>query len=133
MSLKDIGTFKETIDVELMHPVTGEPLLNGDKSKMTITVHGPYSKLYKKIQHDQQNRRLMKAQRTGGKMNLTTEEIEASTLDLLVRCTTDWNVTLEGDDKTKFSSEAVRETYIELPWVREQVDAVIADTRAFLA
>ena len=133
MSLKDIGTFKETIDVELMHPVTGEPLLNGDKSQMTITVHGPYSKLYKKIMHDQQNRRLMKAQRTGGKMNLTAEEIEASALDLLVRCTTDWNVTLEGDDKTKFSSEAVRETYIELPWVREQVDAVIADTRAFLA
>lgn len=133
MSLKDIGTFKEAIDVELMHPITGEPLLNADKSQMTITVHGPYSKLYKKIMHDQQNRRLMKAQRTGGKLNLTAEEIEAASLDLLVKCTTDWNVTLEGDDKTKYSHEAVRETYLELPWVREQVETVLADTRAFLA
>ena len=133
MSLKDIGTVKETVDVELIHPVTGEPLLNGDKSQMTITVHGPYSKVYKKITHDQQNRRLMKAQRTGGKLNLTAEEIEASALDLLVRCTTDWNVTLEGDDKTKYSHEAVREIYVELLWVREQVEAVLSDTRAFLA
>ena len=85
MDLMNIGTTKETTDVTLYNPVNSEILTNEDRSEMTITVHGPYSKKYKTISHAQQNRRLMKAQRTGGKLNLTAEEIEASALDLLVK------------------------------------------------
>lgn len=131
MGLNDIGKVKETTDVELVHPATGETLLNDDKTPMTITVHGPYSSTYKAISHNQQNKRLMKAQRTGGKLNLTAEEIEAASLELLVKCTESWSVTLDKKPE-EFSHDKVREVYTTMPWVREQVDAVFGDTRAFL-
>lgn len=129
--LNAIGKVKETTDVMLMHPVSGEPLLNGDKTTMTITIHGPYSARYKKINHEQQNRRLIKAQRSGGKLNLTAEEIESSALEILVKCVEGWHVTLDKDLE-KFSEDKVREVFVSLPWVREQVDAAFGDARAFL-
>jgi len=131
MGLNDIGKIKETTDVELVHPSTGETLTNEDGSSMTITVHGPYSSTYKTVSHAQQNKRLMKAQRTGGKMNLTAEEIESASLDLLVKCTEGWNLTLDKKPED-FSQDKVRQVYQDYPWVREQVDAVFGDTRAFL-
>lgn len=131
MGLNDIGKVKETTDVELVHPATGETLLNDDKTPMTITVYGPYSSVYKTVSHNQQNKRLMKAQRTGGKLNLTAEELEASNLDLLVKCTEGWNLTLDKAPE-EFSQDKARQVYLEHPWVREQVDAVFGDTRAFL-
>lgn len=131
MSLLSVGKTKDTTDVVLYHPVSGEPLLNGDKTTMTITIHGPYSARYKKISHEQQNRRLIKAQRSGGKLNLTAEEIEASALEILVKCVEAWHVTRDKDLE-KFSEENVREVFVNLPWVREQVDAAFGDARAFL-
>lgn len=131
MGLKDIGTVKETTDVELLHPSTGEVLLNDDGTPMTITVYGQYSSTYKAVSHAQQNKRLMKAQRTGGKMTLSAEELDSSALDLLVKCTAGWNISLT-DEKEEFSQEKVRQVYQEHPWVRELVDSVIGDTRAFL-
>lgn len=132
MGLKDIGTVKDTTEVELLNPKTGELLTNDvDGSPMTITVYGPYSSTYKSINHAQQNKRLMKAQRTGGKLGLTAEEIDASALELLVKCTADWNITLD-EKPEKFSLDKVREVYQEYPWVRDQVDAVFGETRAFL-
>ena len=131
MGLKDIGTVKETTDVELLHPSTGEVLLNDDGTPMTITVYGQYSSTYKAVSHAQQNKRLMKAQRTGGKMNLNAEELEAAAMDLLVKCTAGWNITLDKKPED-FSHDKVRQVYQEYPWVREQVDAVFGDTRAFL-
>jgi len=131
MSLLSIGKTKDTTDVMLYHPVSGEALLNDDGSHMSITIHGPYSKQYKKVSHEQQNRRLVKAQRSGGKLNLTAEEIEASSLEILVKCVAGWNVTLTKGVE-EFSEEKVRSTFEALPWVREQVDAAFGDTRAFL-
>lgn len=131
MSLLSVGKTKDTTDVILYHPVSGEPLLNGDKTQMTITIHGPYSARYKKISHEQQNRRLIKAQRSGGKLNLTAEEIEASSMEILVKCVEAWHVTMDKDLE-KFSEEKAREVFVTLPWVREQVDAAFGDARAFL-
>tara|TARA_R110000851_G_scaffold80673_1_gene177369 strand:+ start:3243 stop:3644 length:402 start_codon:yes stop_codon:yes gene_type:complete len=131
MDLMNIGTTKETSDVILYNPINSEILVNDDKSEMTITIHGPYSKKYKTISHAQQNRRLMKAQRTGGKLNLTAEELEASALDLLVKCVDGWKITL-GGDKPKCTEAKVREVFETLPWVREQVDSALGDAQAFL-
>jgi hypothetical protein len=127
-----IGKTKETTDVTLYNPITSEVLTNDDGSEMTVTVHGPYSSKYKSISHQQQNRRLQKAQRTGGKLNLSAEEIEASALDLLVKCVADWNITL-GGEKPECNESKVREVFTDLPWVREQVDAALGDAQAFLA
>lgn len=131
MGLNSIGVVKDTTDVELVHPKTGEVLTNDDGTPMTITVHGPYSSHYKAVSHAQQNSRLMKAQRMGGKMSLTAEELEASALDLLVKCTAGWNITLD-DEPEAFSQDKAREVYTKHPWVRDQIDGVFGDTRAFL-
>jgi len=131
MGLNNIGKVKETTDVELVHPSTGETLLNDDGTPMSITVHGPYSSTYKSVTHNQQNKRLMKAQRTGGKISLTAEELEAGSLELLVKCTENWKITLD-EGLEEFSQDKARQVYLDYPWVREQVDAVFGDTRAFL-
>lgn len=131
MDLMNIGKTKETTDVTLYNPITSEILLNEDGSEMTITVHGPYSKKYKSIAHAQQNRRLQKAQRTGGKLNLSAEEIEAAALDLLIKCVDGWKITL-GGEQPDCTEAKVREVFTELPWVREQVDAALGDAQAFL-
>jgi hypothetical protein len=131
MDLSKIGTTKETTNVTLYHPVTSEVLLNDDNSEMTITVHGPYSKKYKTLSNSQGNRRLQKAQRTGGKMNLTVEEIEASSLDLLIKCVAGWSITL-GGEQPECKEATVREVFLGMPWLKEQVDAVMADAQAFL-
>ena len=131
MDLMNIGTTKETTDVTLYNPINSEILVNDDKSEMTITIHGPYSKKYKSISHAQQNRRLMKAQRTGGKLNLTAEELESSALDLLVKCVDGWSITL-GGEQPECKEAKVREVFEALPWVREQVDAALGDAQAFL-
>lgn len=130
MDLLKIGKPKETTEVILYHPVTSEVLTNEDGSNMTITVHGPYSKKYKAIAHAQQNRRLAKAQR-GGKMTLSAEEIENSAMELLVQCVEDWTITL-GGTKPKATEAKVREVFTQLPWVKDQVDAALGDTQAFL-
>jgi len=131
MDLMNIGQMKETTEVILYNPINSEILMNEDGSEMSITVYGPYSSKYKSISHNQQNRRLMKAQRTGGKLNLSAEEIEASAFDLLVKCVADWDITL-GGEKPKCTEKMVREVFEQLPWVREQVDNALGDTQAFL-
>lgn len=131
MDLMNIGKIKETTDVTLYNPINSEILLNGDGSEMTITVHGPYSKKYKAISHAQQNRRLQKAQRTGGKLNLSAEEIEGAALELLIKCVDGWNITLSGE-QPDCTEAKVREVFTELPWVREQVDTALGDAQAFL-
>jgi len=131
MDLMNIGTTKETTDVVLYNPVNSEILLNADGSEMSITVNGPYSKKYKAISHAQQNRRLQKAQRTGGKLNLTAEELEASALDLLVKCVEGWNITL-GGEQPDCTEAKVRDVFEKLPWVREQVETALGDAQAFL-
>lgn len=132
MDLSNIGKPQDTTDVTLYNPVTSEVLTNEDGSEMTVTVHGPYSKKYKTISHAQQNRRLQKAQRTGGKLNLSAEEIEAAGLDLLVKCVSGWNITLNGE-KPDCTEAKVRDVFTEMPWVREQVDSALGDVQAFLS
>lgn len=127
-----IGTPKETTEVTIYNPSTSEILMNADGTEMTVTVYGPYSKRYKQVAHAQQNRRLQRAQRTGGRVNLTAEEIEASALDLLVKCVSDWNITV-GGEKPECTEAKVREIFEAVPWLKEQVDSGMMDSQAFLA
>lgn len=129
--LMDIGTVKETTDVILYHPVNSEILRNDDGSEMTITVYSPYSKHVKAVTHAQMNRRLQRAQRTGGRLNTTSEELDASSMDLLVKSIASWNITL-GGTKPEFTEAKVREVFEKLPWVREQVDQGVGDLQGFL-
>ena len=132
MGLKDLGAVKDTADVTLYHPATGQPLLNGDGSEMTVTIYGPYSAHYKKIEREQQNRRFARAQRAGRMVTMTAEQLEAEQFEMLVKNIAAWNITL-GEAPEPFSVETAREALTEFPWVRDQVMTAFGDTGAFLA
>lgn len=132
MSLKSVGTYKDTTLVMLTHPATGEPLMH-DGKQMSIEIYGKYSSHFKAISNARSNARIQKAQRTGGRGTLTAEQIQADELATLVKCVKDWYMAV--DDKgglTELSEENVRKVFVEFPWVREQVELAFEDNRAFL-
>lgn len=131
MSLRDVGTVKETTTVTLTHPATRKPLLNADKTPMTITIHGPYSERYKTVIRDQQQRRM--ADMTRGEMgNMTPDEVDEFAQELLLRCIDGWDLTLEGDEKLPFTPDAVESVMTEFPWVRDQVNVAMGNVAGFL-
>jgi hypothetical protein len=133
MGLKDVAKVSETATIELTDPFDHTTLLNDDGSPMTISVYGPYSSAYRQINHNVTNKRLMKSQRSGGKVSITSEEIEATNFEKFVKCTAGWHLTLKsGEGIAEFSQEAARQLYKEEPWVLEQVKAVLEDEKAFL-
>lgn len=132
----DIGTkSNEGIELELLHPITREPL------GMFLTVCGMYSERYIAHQRKVQNADLLKARQGKGKKQ--DEDIMQIAEDrgtaLLVACTTGWR---HGESKAlpfhggkhEFSAEKCAELYTSksLPWVRLQVDRAIADDSNFI-
>lgn len=133
MSLKSVGTVKDTTTVTLFHPATGAELPNADKTPMTVTIHGPYSARYKAIIREQQQKRMAEMPATGRAPQLTADELEAFSSDLMARCIEDWNVTLEGDEKLPFTPENVDIVLRDFPWVRDQLSAAMGNIAGFLA
>jgi hypothetical protein len=133
MSLRDVGTIKETATVTLHHPVKNKPFLNADGSPMTIDLHGPYSARYRQVLREQQQRRLA-AMTAEGVTNTTlgVDEMEAMSLELLLRCIESWNITLEGDKPLPFSLQAAESLFAEFPYIREQVSAALGRVADFL-
>lgn len=131
MSLREVGTVKETTIVTLYHPATRKPLLNADQSPMTVTIHGPYSERYKTVLREQQQRR-MADMAQGDVLNMTPEEVEEFAQELLLRCVEAWDLTLEGDEKLPFSADAVASVMSEFPWVRDQVNIAMGNVAGFL-
>jgi len=132
MSLRDVGTVKDTTTITLYHPATGKDLLNADKTPMTITFHGPYSERYKTVLRDQQQRRMTDMTRAAARTSMTPEEVEALSQELLIRCVEAWSITLEGDEKLAFSPEAVETVMAEFPWLKDQVNAAMGNVADFL-
>lgn len=131
MDLKDFTPKSEVVVVEVLHPATLEALVNKDKSPMTIELYAPYSKEYKQAQHEQQNKRLQKAQkaRKGG-FNISSEELEKDGIELLAKVTKAWNVTYEGASPELSFKKAV-EVYSELFWLVDQINEAMADVVDF--
>jgi hypothetical protein len=132
MSLRDVGTIKDTTTITLLHPVTGKPLLNADETPMTVVLHGPYSERYKTILREQQQRRMTDMSRAARAATMTPEEIDAFANELLVRCIEDWSITLEGDEKLAYSQASVESVLVEFPWVKDQINAVLGNIADFL-
>lgn len=125
MDLKDLTPKSDTIDIELFHPTSYEPLTNEDGSVMTITVYAPHTKEYKAVIHEQANKRLKQAQ-SKKKNEITSEELEEASINLLVKVTKDWNITYDGK-KPKATDAKVREIYTEVFWIRNQIEGGMQD------
>jgi hypothetical protein len=132
MSLRDVGTVKDTTTITLYHPGTGKDLFNADKTPMTVVIHGPYSERYKSVIREQQQRRMTDMTRGGRSPSMDPEELDAMTRELAVRCVEDWAITLEGDETLPFSKAAVEAVFAEFPWVRDQIIGAMGNVADFL-
>ena len=128
----DISNFiptVDTVDVEIKSPVDQSVMKNEDGTPMTITMYLPHSKEYKAVRHDQTNRRIQASQKKGGN-KVTAQEIEAETIELLVKTTAGWNITYK-EKQPKFSEEVAKEIYEKAPFIAEQLFEGVAEAEVF--
>jgi len=128
----DISAFiptVDTVDVEIKDPVKSEPLVNADGTVMTITMYLQHSKRYKEVRHAQTNKRIQESQKKNRKP-ITAEDIEAETLDLLVKTTAGWNITFKGE-QPKFTEALAREIYDVAPFIADQLFEGVAEAEVF--
>jgi hypothetical protein len=115
----------------LVHPVTRQPMRNGDGEPAYIDHYSSDSEIARKHQRTIQRRRL--AMR--GRMKITPEEIEAEAVDILAALTVGWHlVDLKGNViDLPFSQDNARELYSNpaVSWLREQIDESTADRSNF--
>jgi len=130
MDLKDLTPKSNTIEIELKHPITGEALKNDDDTPMTITLHATHSKEYKSVMHEQTNRRLKVAGKTG-KVDITSEELEDNTLEVMAKATKSWDLTFNGE-KPELTVEAAKNLYTEVFWIKDQLDEGISNSMGFM-
>ena len=128
MDLLDLTPTTDTIEITLKHPNTDEVLKNGDKTLMTITMYAPHSKVYKSAMHEQTNKQIKKAR--GGKkdLDITAEEIEQSSLDVLAKATKDWNITYKGGVP---DVKKAKEVYEEVFWIKDQIEEALKTSLDF--
>lgn len=123
MDLKDLIPKSDDVVVVIKHPVTGEPLVNSDKSEMTITLYAPHSKEYKKVFYEQANKRL-KTMQSGKKSDFSLEDIESAALETLAKTTKNWNITF-GEESPKLTASKAKEIYEEIFWIKPQLEEAV--------
>lgn len=131
--LKQQYAADEAVPMVVDDPRTGSPLRDEATGKpVTIFLLGPDSSVYRQHSRDQQSRRLkeMSSNRRRG-LTITPQELEDSALDLIVRCTTGWEHIEWNGEEFPFSPENARQLYMQMPFVREQVEEFIQDRRNF--
>ncbi len=123
LSSLDVVAAAETgAEIEILHPVTGKEL------GITITIVGADSERYRKNLRSLANSRLnRKARKTA-----SLEEAEEDGLELLAKATLGWKGVVVDGAEIPFSPLEAKKLYKRFPWIKEQVDAAIADRRTFL-
>lgn len=130
MDLKNLTPTSDTIEVILVHPNTLEPLMNeGSDSEMSITLHAPHSPEYKKLVHEQTDKRLAQMQKSK-KMQLSAADLEKSSIDILAKATKEWDITYDGESP-KLTVVKAREIYADCFWIKDQLEEAINDTLDF--
>jgi len=129
MDLMDLKPKSNTIEVSLKHPNTGVVLKNDDKTDMTIVVNASHSKEYKALMHEQTNKRL-KAMQGNKKTEITAQDMEEATLNMLSKITCEWNITY-NKEQPKLSIAKAKQLYDEVFWIKDQIEEALADSLDF--
>lgn len=130
MDLKDLTPKSDVVVVEIKHPSTGDVLKNDDKSPMTITMFAPHSKEYKKVLHEQTNKRLKQMQ-SKKSQDITAEDLEEAALEALAKTTKEWNITF-GGEQPKLTVAKAKEIYDEVFWIKSQLEEAVANSLDFM-
>ena len=129
MDLKDFTPKSDEVEVVVKHPVNGEPLTNKDGSDMVIVLHAPHSKVYKEAMYEQTNKRLKAAQGSGS-IDLTAQDLEQASLELLSKVTKSWNITYD-DKQPALTVAKAKAIYDELFWLKPQLEEALNSFEVF--
>jgi hypothetical protein len=129
MDLMNLKPTSDIVEVTLRHPNTGVVLKNDDKTDMTIVVNASHSKEYKALMHEQTNKRL-KAMQGNKKTEITAQDMEEATLNMLSKITCEWNITY-NKEQPKLSIAKAKELYDEVFWIKDQIEEALADSLDF--
>lgn len=130
MDIANIGASADTAVISIYHPNTGQTLTNDDGSEMTVTVYGAESSVYRNVAREQQDRRMARIAKTG-KSILTSAELEANQLELVVKAVKDWTITLNGETP-EVSPKSVEDVLTKYTWLRAQIEDGITNSANFL-
>jgi hypothetical protein len=127
----DTLALKDTVELQLKHPVTDELLFaDGDKAEkpVVIVLYGTSSKQYRNAITAMQSRALRR-----GKKAPTVEEMREESVRLLVACS-ERAVNLSYKGGAIETAETFRELYSDpaFSWLKDQVDAGLGDVSNFL-
>lgn len=128
LSLDSLAAADTHVFMPLVHPSTGEVILDDAGEPVGISLYGKDSDVYRKAQRTITNRRLSK--KTSA--TLTAERLESEANEILARCTEWWaGIVVEGAE-LQCNFATAKKLYGDLPWVKEQVDEFVAERSNFL-
>ena len=130
MDLMDLKPKYDTVEVVIKHPNSLEPLTNEDGSEMTVVLYAQHSKEYRGVMHEQQDRRIKLMQKKGATTNYSASDIERDAIELLSKCTKEWNITY-GGETPKLTPAKAKEIYTEVFWLRSQVEEALTESLDF--
>lgn len=130
LNLSTVKSASEGAKLHLRHPGTNALLNTTEGTPVTIMLRGVDAPEFQAERKAILNRRLNSGI-LKGKLKMSADEMENDALDLLVKCTTDWEG-IELGGPLPFSAENAKKLYLACPWVREQADAFTEDRANFL-
>lgn len=108
----------------------GSPLLDDDGNELTVTVHGPGSKVWQQASAEQNRKRAERMRKNGGKIEAALDHASADQVDFLCRVTLRFNGLEYPVDK---GGDMIRAIYSDdtLGFIRDHVYAEVSDWGSF--
>ncbi len=126
----DLNTLaaKDSVDLQLKHPVSDEALATSDGKPVKAVLWGTSSKVYRTAINAMQNRALKR-----GKKPASPEVMREEGVELLTACTQRFeNLALDGEALD--NADTIRALYQDdrFAWVKSQVDEALGDIANFI-
>ena len=113
--------------MDVMHPITGEPLLDANGFPVTVTLLGADST---KMRQEMSNRAKKQLASKSKPVN-NIEEAEKLSAELLAVITVSWSGITENGQEIECNRENAIKVYTKYSWLRQQVDAFTTDRANF--
>jgi hypothetical protein len=129
----DLNTLalKDTVELQLRHPVSDEALFADEAGKLPVSIvlFGTSSKQYRNAVTAMQNRQIKR----GNKKPVSAEVMRDEGIALLVSCSSK-ALNFEYNGAPVDSDEAFRSLYgdASFGWIKDQVDAALGDASLFI-
>lgn len=119
-----------TADIDLKD-ADGSPLLDDDGNQLSVTVHGPGSKVWQQAQAEQNRKQAERMRKNGGRLEAALDNAKADQVDFLCRVTVSFNGWNYSDDPGLGQFRAAYDDD-EIGYIRDHVYSEARDWAAFM-